>query len=449
MTFKRAVKLAALPALIVLALLIPACGTAPATPTATAALPPESVPALADEVSIEDVAEDVAEAVTERTPVPTPTPRPLARELNEWATVTGLAGRTFLGLPIEDWINLTTSVLIVALGYLVGVRLFYRLLKGIVRRTPTLFDDAFLSTIGGEFKWLVTVLLARYAIRHVGLFSDRLRMILDDVSFLLGLMLVVVIALKLINFAAQWYKDHLEPEKDRDRLDPVVLTMQRVAGVLFVVVGASIGLSHFGINITALSALILAGALVISMGARSIVADVVSGFLILLDQPFRVGDDILIEALDTWGEVTDIGTRSTHLLTRDNRVVIVPNSQIGESRVTNFSYPDPRYRAQVEIGVPYGSDFGRVRRVIQDAVRAVDGVLADRPVEALYLQFGDSARVMHVRWWVESIRLERRVRDQVNVAIERALDEAAIDIPFTRYDLNLKTEDSSTRRTPG
>jgi small-conductance mechanosensitive channel len=358
--------------------------------------------------------------------------------------MTGLAGRTFLGLPIEDWINLIASILIVALGYLVGVRLFYRLLKSIIRRTPTRFDDAFLRTIARESKWLVTVFLARYAIRHAGLLSDRLRMILDDVSFLLGLVLAVVIALKLINFAAQWYKDHLEPEKDRSRLDPIVLTMQRVAGVLVVVIGASIGLSHFGINITAISALILAGALVISMGTRSIVADVVSGFLILLDQPFRVGDDILIEALGTWGRVTDIGTRSTHLHTRDNRVVIVPNSQIGEGRVTNYSYPDPRYRAQVEIGVPYGSDVIRVRRVIQDAVRAVDGVLADRPVEVLFLQFGDSARVMHVRWWVESIRRERRVRDQVNIAIEHALDEAGIDIPLTTYDLNLKTDDPGT-----
>jgi small-conductance mechanosensitive channel len=307
-----------------------------------------------------------------------------------------------------------------------------------VRRTPTPFDDAFLEAIGGELKWLVMALLARAAIGQVDFLGDRLRRILDDVTFLLSLAISLALALRFINFAAQWYKERLEPEQDRDRLDPIILMMQRGAGVFAVLIGISIALSHLGINITVLSALILAVALVVSLGAGRIVRDAISGFWILLDQPFRVGDAILIEALEVWGEVIDIGTRTTRILARDNRVVIVPNSQIGEHRVTNYSYPDPSYRVQVETSVAYGTDVDLVKRVIQDAVREVEGVLADKPVDVLYMGFGESARMMRVRWWIESIQHEKRVLDRACTAIERALAEAGIHIPFTRYDLYLR-----------
>jgi small-conductance mechanosensitive channel len=204
------------------------------------------------------------------------------------------------------------------------------------------------------------------------------------------------------------------------------------------VAGISIALSHFGLDVTILWAVIVASAIVIALGTRSVVSDAIGGFLILVDRPFRVGDAVLLESLDTWGEVLEIGAITTRIRTRDNREVVVPNSKIRDGQVTNYSYPDPRYRVQIDIGVAYGSDHDQVRSVIQDAVRGVEGVLPDGPVDVLYLEFGGSTRVIRVRWWVEGIRGEKRVRDRVNVAIERALDDAGIAMPFTTYDLNLK-----------
>ena len=393
------------------------------------------------EGDIAGVVDEVAEAVSERTPVPTSTPGPVVRGINQRAAIAGLGGSTFLGLTILDWIDLGLALTVVVLGYLFSVRLLYGLLRGIVRRSPTPFDGAFLDTIQREFRWLVAVLLTRYAIKHLGFINDRLRTILDDAIFLLGLVIVTRIAFKLIHFAGQWYRDHLEPDKDRERLDAMVLIIQRVTGGFILVLGGSIGLSHFGINIPVILALILVIVLAISIGAKGIVSDMAGGFLILIDQPFRVGDAVWIETLDKWGEVLDIGMRSTHIRTRDNSVVIVPNSKVIEGRVTNYSYPEPSHRAQIDIGVEYEAELDEVRSIIQGALREVEGVLPDKPVDVLFMNFGEFARVVRVRWWVESMHQDKRVRDRVNNAIQRALNEAEIEIRSTIYYLNLRTTD--------
>jgi small-conductance mechanosensitive channel len=256
----------------------------------------------------------------------------------------------------------------------------------------------------------------------------------------------VSIALKLIRFGAKWYQDNLEPNKDKERLNPVVTLFQRFGYMLVIIVAVSMGLSHFGINVTALSAALIFGALLVGLGAKDIISDAVSGFIILIDQPFRVGDSIELEDLGKVGDVVDIGTRTTHIRTRDNRLVIVPNSAIGGSQVINYSYPDPEYRVQIEIGVAYGSDFDQVRSVIHDTVRGIDGVLPDKPVDALYHVFGDSSRTMRVRWWIDSVKHETRIVDRVSEALEVALDKAGIDLPFNTESLIVQVDPKTIKQ---
>jgi small-conductance mechanosensitive channel len=130
----------------------------------------------------------------------------------------------------------------------------------------------------------------------------------------------------------------------------------------------------------------------------------ISGIIILLDAPFRVGDRIEIQGLDTWGDVVDIGLRTTRIRTLDNRMVIVPNSNISKNQVVNYTYPDPRYRTQTEIGVAYGSDLRQVRELITESLRDIPGVIQDKPVDILFLEFGESAINLRVRWWMDRIR---------------------------------------------
>ena len=143
--------------------------------------------------------------------------------------------------------------------------------------------------------------------------------------------------------------------------------------------------------------------------------------------------------LDTWGDVVDIGLRSTRIRTRDNRMVVIPNSQIGKSLVVNYAYPNDQYRLEIHIGIAYGSDIEKARQVMIDAVRGVEGVLPDRPVEALFLEFGDSALVFRIRWWLESYVDTRQMFDRVNTDLYKALQKEKIQLPFPQLDVHMKS----------
>ena len=229
MNHRRAQRLALLLSFALLAMLVSACGTEPAGPTAAVtevatAVPPMTATVQAEPASattepessevIDDVAEvkelakqpdgsaaeEIDAAVAERTPVPTPTAGPVEAQVDEVAAATGLAGKSFLGLTAEDWINMVISLLIAILGYFVGivigVRLLVALLKLITRHTASGLDDAILNSIGREMKWLVMLIVVRYALLRLDFWSEEARIIIHDISFILGVGVIVAIALE-------------------------------------------------------------------------------------------------------------------------------------------------------------------------------------------------------------------------------------------------------------
>ena len=176
----------------------------------------------------------------------------------------------------------------------------------------------------------------------------------------------------------------------------------------------------------------------VSIAARDTLTDILNGFIILLDQPFRINDRIEIHELNCWGDVVEIGPRTTRIRTLDNRMVIVPNTKIGRSQVVNYSYPDTRYRIVAQIKIDYGADIERARQLMIETVGSVDGVIRERPIDALLDEFGESALHFRVRWWCHTYTDTNHVRDSVQTALYHALTEAQIELPFTTYNVNVK-----------
>lgn len=377
-------------------------------------------------------------AVLTRTPEPTATPGLIVEGVSKVAEKSGLAGESFLGLPVEDWISLGISLLIVLAGYLVGTWLIRRLLPRVVKRTGTKLDDHLLEAVGPGLRWLVVVLTLELATRQLSFLSPGLKTLLSDAYFVLALVMGGRITWRLIDLADAWYRQRLAEQGRLESLDAVMTLLVRLGRAIVGVVATSILLTHFGVNITAFAAAVAVGGLALALAAKDVIADAIEGFIILVDRPFRIGDRIEIQDVGTWGDVTEIGLRTTRIRTRDNRVVIVPNSVIGANQVINYSYPDPRYRIQTHVGIGYGADLEAARQIIVDTVRQVEGVLPDRPVDALYVEMGDSARIIRVRWWIESYIDTRRMLDRVHTAMEHALDEAGIEMPFPTQSISLE-----------
>ena len=443
---RSVVKLIALLTILCLIMLATACSSEPPTPSTMAGSPvPTSsgteqptTPPAGSSSQIQAV-EGLATMVAQRTPVPTPTPGPVGLLVEEMAIESGLAGQRFLGIWTKDWIDLGVSLLFALVGILLGVYLLFGMARWAVRRTKTRFDDDFLECIGGELRWLVVVILTRLAVLRLNLWGDGVRILLEDLFFLLSFVLLYIIALRLVAFAAEWYQDHRVPEANRKRLAPIAELLKRLGYLLVSVFALSIALSYFGINITGLSAVVVLVVVVIAVAAKAAIDDAISGLLILIDRPFRVGDDIFLKELNTWGKVMAIGIRITRIRPLDNREVTIPNSLIGQSQVVNYSYPDPSFRIRTDISVAFGTDSARLQDVVEGAVREVEGVLPDKPVDVIFRAFGDSGRQVRVQWWIDDVNHQDRVLNRVNAAIEQALDEAGIKMPFQTYDLNLNT----------
>jgi MscS family membrane protein len=463
---KVAAKVRVWPSMLVLAALLVIASTACTATTATPPPPPaasatptqplRAAVASATPSMLEGVSPTltptpgIAASVASRTPEPTMAPGPLERAVADLTDRAGVANTSILGLTTDDWINLAISVLMVLLTIAFAAPLLRRVLRRVVKTTSTDLDDRLATAVFPRLWQFVVVIVLDFATMRLDFLGEGLRTFLGDVYFLLFVVIVGQALWKILDTAVDWYDKQLAARDkdiaDQDKTVTVLAMVRRVGKVAIIFVCASLVLEHLGIRITAVAASFGLIGLAFSLAAQDTLSDFISGFLIMVDQPFRVGDRIEIEEINTWGDVVDIGARTTRIRTRDNRMVIVPNSTIGKNQIINYTYPDPTYRVQIEIGIGYDADIDETRRIIQDAVSQVDGVLQDKPVDALFLEFGDSAMVYRVRWWIHSYADTRRMFDKVNEAMYKALSAAGVDMPFTTYDVNIKLDAGDVER---
>jgi MscS family membrane protein len=392
-------------------------------------------------------ATDLLEGViTARTPEPTVIPGRLQQQVEEVVETVGLGQTTFLGLSVVNWINLAISLLYVLIGYLIGTGLIRYVLPLVVHRTQTQFDDRLLGAIVGDIRRLVVILALYLATNRLAFVRVGLKTLLGDVYFIVGLLLVTRIVFKLIDLADGWSRHRMTRAGREGELGQVNVLLSRVARVVTVLVGVIILLAHFGVNVSALSATLGLGGLAFTLAAQDTISDAIAGVIILIDRPFRIGDRIEIQGIGTWGDVVDIGLRSTRIRTRDNRVVIIPNSTIGSNQVTNYSYPEPSYRCETHLSVQDDTDLEAARRLIVDTVRSVPGVASGKPIDALYIDIGSSGITFRVRWWIGNYAELRRNLDQVLTALQAAFDQAGIPFASTTQNVKLQADLVTVRR---
>jgi len=350
----------------------------------------------------------------------------------------------FLGLSAEQWLNIGISLLIVVATVILGrwlVKLVLdRGLRRLVRKTSTTFDDALLDTLRAPLYMLAIVLAVDISLDRLSFLPESRAEWLGDLFYVLYFIVGLIFVWRFVINFFNWYGREIAVRTETDLDEQLFPFFRRVALIILGSIALITLLGHFNVDISALVATLGIGSLAIALAAKDALADTISGFLIMIDRPFRIGDRVQIMDLDTWGDVLDIGLRSSRIRTRDNRMVIVPNSLIAKSLVVNYSYPNDEYRLQVHIGVAYGTDLELARKTMIEAVKNVDGVLPDRKVEALFLEFGDSALIFRVRWWLDSYVDTRRMFDRVNTAIYNALNEAGIEMPFPQMDVHHKID---------
>lgn len=175
----------------------------------------------------------------------------------------------------------------------------------------------------------------------------------------------------------------------------------------------------------------------LGFAAKDTLANLFSGFFILADAPYQVGDFVVLESGER-GQVTDVGLRSTRLLTRDDIEVTVPNAVIGNAKIINESGGRwEKERIRVKVGVAYGSDVDRVRRVLMEIAEGNPSVDDDPEPRVRFRRFGDSGLDFELMGWIHEPVLRGRVLDALNTEVYKRFAAEGIEIPYPKRDVYL------------
>ena len=224
----------------------------------------------------------------------------------------------------------------------------------------------------------------------------------------------------------------------RTTLSPnAIQTLQRVLFYTLIIGVIIAGLSLLNIPIASFAFLTGAIAIGVGFGAQNILNNFISGWILMSEQPVRVGDFIEID--QHTGVVERIGNRSTRIRRVDGVHILVPNSQMLERVVVNWTLVDKQIRTTIRIGVAYGSQPQQVAETIEQAVRAQADVLDDPAPRVIFEDFGDNALIFDAIFWcnVGGERELRQVRSNIRFKISELFGERNITIAFPQRDVHI------------
>jgi small-conductance mechanosensitive channel len=260
------------------------------------------------------------------------------------------------------------------------------------------------------------------------------------VQFTMGHLIELVVLLGLV-FVVEFFlrRIFLARILRRTRVRPAVqFAIQKMARYAVLVIGIYLSLTAVGINLSSLA--FLAGALGVGFGfgLQNIISNFVSGLIILAEQPIAIGDRV--EVGGTIGRVTEISLRSTKMVTNDNICIIIPNSNLITGTVTNWSHGDPKVRTRLPVGVAYGSNVEKLRKLLLDVATQDPDILKQPEPELLFVGYGDSSINFELAVW-STLTLDKpmRFRSRLYYAMHKALEDNGIEIPFPQRDLHIRS----------
>lgn len=173
---------------------------------------------------------------------------------------------------------------------------------------------------------------------------------------------------------------------------------------------------------------------VIGFALQRMISDFFSGIALSMEAPFQVGDWIEIDGLA--GKVVETNWRATHLVTKEETTVIVPNSFIGERRFVNYDRPLQHFRTEIPVSLEYSIPIGDAKRVLLAAVKSTPGVLEKPAPDVLFKSFAEDGIIYRVRFFVRSYKDRDDIMDQVATSVGRHLWQAGFNIPYRKMDVH-------------
>lgn len=310
--------------------------------------------------------------------------------------------------------------------------------KRLARFTATDLDDRILQRIIPHVSRLLTMVGIYLAIRSLPL-HEKIVIVFSGVLFIALVVIVINLIYHAIDELLKWYVAGKQDGGDAGMSRQMVPVAEKIVSLFLMGTAMIVILKHFNYDIFSLVTALGIGSLAIGMAAKDTLAHMISGFTLMLDRPFQIGDRIKLSNGQI-GDVIDIGLRSTKIQGLDTTVMIIPNSDLCNSAVINMVRPSKITQGRITVGVGYGSDMDHVKAVMLEIAGENPEVVAEPAPLVLFTSFGDSALNLLFLFWVGDPARIGLITDQLNCAILRRFREEGIDIPFPIRTVRMEKE---------
>lgn len=354
--------------------------------------------------------------------------------------------------------QLIVSAVIILLGIIFGKiisLIFKKILKPLTQLTDNEYDDIIVRIIEkGLFKLInigaiyIALLRIQSELKNTSpVTGESLAMeypylnsilnFLEIVLFIYIIFVILSITFKLTSAVFDWYASKIHADDNRNLSGSLFPLLKKITKIVLTAIAVVALLSKFNVNISGLLVSLGVGSLAIALAAQETISNMISGFIIMTDRPFRIGDRIRYGAAGETGDVLEIGIRSTKIKDFDNNIVVIPNNEIVKSRVTNFTYPDTTTRVIIIVGVAYGTEISKVRELLIRLANAHPLKLAERDPEVVILNFGESSVDIRLSLFTEHYSNAWQITTELREQIYNEFIKAGIEIPFPQRVVTL------------
>jgi len=357
--------------------------------------------------------------------------------------------------------QISLSVILFVIFFVLAKAFSYllrRIIKPIVLRSKTEVDDKILKIIEGSSYKLITLLgtylalLAfRHGLDHVSLTTNlklvqeypslvSILSVLDNLFFILLVIMFLVIVSQIFVVVLDWYAEKMNANENKDLSGSLFPLLKKVAKLVFAIFALIIVLRNFNVDISAFVVSLGVGSLAIALAAQDTIFNMISGFIIMIDRPFRIGDRIKI-GNDIRVDVVSIGIRSTRIIDFDKNYLIIPNNDIVKSRIINLTYPTTSTRVLIDLPVSYQSDVEKVKEIVLTIAKADKDTDPNDPPEIYIMRFGEHALEFRLAVRTKDYQLSFALGCRLRENILRRFREENIDIAVPQRIIQIINSD--------
>ena len=352
-----------------------------------------------------------------------------------WLVIQAVFILVLMKLDIRDGVVVITSSLLTA---------------WVVIRVVTVFvANPLGSNLIALFAWIVA------ALNIVGLLDETIAF-LGEASFNFGEVTISaltviqgVIALAILLWVTACIAQLLESRiKSSPNLTPSIKVLSaKLLRIVLAIFAFIFALSIVGIDLTAFA--VFGGAIGVGLGfgLQKIFANLISGFILLLDKSIKPGDVIAVS--DNYGRVDSLGSRYVSVLTRDGVEHLIPNEEMITTRVENWTHSNNLLRIHKSVGVHYKSDLRKAIDLCKEALEDTPRILKEPPPACLLTDFADNSVLIEMRFWIDDPMNGRaNVVSPLLLSVWDKFKQHGIEIPYPQRDLHLRSSDIDTKQMP-